>query len=316
MSLQVSIVVIGRNEGAHVARAIRSARREAQGAGLRAEVLYVDSGSTDGSPMLAIAAGARTHVLPRTTSNAAKARNRGAELARGRWVHFVDGDMTLCPRWLGTAVERAERAGLDALGGRIVERLQGASLWSRAFGLDWCADGHRTGSLGGAALWKRSSFLRLGGFDEELEVGEDPDLYRRALAEGLRVETLARDMVLHELGLRDVRDWWRRAVAVGRSAAIVGTRFQDRRLMLQRFAFPLLVAVAVTGALLVDPRLLVLPLTACLALLLRRFLLDRRSGMTQGNAWLHAVHVYAVKFPQLLGALRVLLARRNRRFVL
>ncbi|MEM7309045.1 MAG: glycosyltransferase [Planctomycetota bacterium] len=301
----VSIVVIGRNEGANIGRAVRSARRELRATQLAGEILYVDSASTDDSALFALEAGAQVHRLGARPTTAARARNAGLRLARGRWVQFLDGDMQLRPGWLGFAIEAAEAHALDGLGGQIVERLEGATIWSRAFGHDWGAGGAKGGPIGGAGLWRRSSISLVGGFDESLEVGEDPDLCHRMTHAGFRIERAERPMVLHELGLRGPAGWWRRAVAVGRSAALVARQHGCRRLRWQRFGQPL---AALAALVLAAPRGgpgLALLAAISFSLVLRRALLDYRAGLSAGDAALHAVHVYLVKLPQLIGGLQV-----------
>jgi glycosyltransferase involved in cell wall biosynthesis len=292
----VSFVVIGLDEEAHLARALSSAHAALAEAGVVGEVLYVDSGSRDDSRRIAARLGATVLTIAREGASAARARNAGLERARARWVHFLDGDMEVEPGWLAQALAEAEERGLDGLGGSIAERLEGASIWSRMFGHDWNARGARVGPIGGAGLWRRTSLAAVGGFDVSLEVGEDPDLCRRMEARGFRVERNERPMATHVLGLTGPLAWWRRAVSVGRSAASIALRHGDRRLVLQRFVAPLLLAV-----------LLLMPATRPLAALLlgaalvRRAWLDRRAGLSRTDAALHAVHVYAVKVPQLVG---------------
>ena len=48
----ISVVIIGRNEGARLARCLESVAAMHRG-GFETETIYVDSGSTDGSPALA-----------------------------------------------------------------------------------------------------------------------------------------------------------------------------------------------------------------------------------------------------------------------
>jgi len=68
----VGVVVIGRNEGERLRRCLTSAVREAR------HLLYVDSGSSDGSVALAQSLGVETFALdPGMPFSAARARNEG-----------------------------------------------------------------------------------------------------------------------------------------------------------------------------------------------------------------------------------------------
>src|SRR5690349_3423440 len=98
------IVVIGRNEGER----LRACLGSVMGAGV--PVVYVDSGSTDGSPALAASAGALVLELdPAQEFSAARARNEGfqrlADAVPGlSKVQFVDGDCDLVPGWLDRGI--------------------------------------------------------------------------------------------------------------------------------------------------------------------------------------------------------------------
>src|SRR5437588_8364929 len=86
------VVVIGRNEGAELRRSLSSAL------GQTGTVIYVDSGSTDGSPDLARSLGAGVVELESNLPyTAARGRNEGLQfLLRHNpdleMVQFLDGD--------------------------------------------------------------------------------------------------------------------------------------------------------------------------------------------------------------------------------
>ena len=131
MATQTGVVVIGRNEGQRLERCLRSL---AQGAD---KVVYVDSGSTDGSQQLAAALGVEVLALDMGVPfTAARARNEGfAALQRllpaMQWVQFVDGDCEVDAGWLATA--QAFLAGHPAVAvvcGRRRERFPQRSVYS------------------------------------------------------------------------------------------------------------------------------------------------------------------------------------------
>src|SRR5262245_2184609 len=88
----LALVVIGRNEGERLRRCLTSVR------GRAALTVYVDSGSTDGSPAWAREQGAEVVNLDlRQPFTAARARNAGFRRALERlpglrYLQFVDGD--------------------------------------------------------------------------------------------------------------------------------------------------------------------------------------------------------------------------------
>ncbi|MFF9777745.1 glycosyltransferase [Streptomyces sp. NPDC013978] len=96
---QVSVVVIGYDDAAHVADAVRSAL--AQGPGVR-EVIAVDDCSTDGSAeLLERLAGdePRLRVLrrPANSGGCGTPRNTGLDVATAPYVMFLDSDDVLPP---------------------------------------------------------------------------------------------------------------------------------------------------------------------------------------------------------------------------
>ena len=96
----LGIVVIGRNEGDRLRLCLDSV----VGRGL--PVVYVDSGSTDGSPELARSRNVEVVELdPAAPFTAARARNAGLDrlaviIPGVRYVQFIDGDCTILDPWL------------------------------------------------------------------------------------------------------------------------------------------------------------------------------------------------------------------------
>ncbi|MET9411723.1 glycosyltransferase family 2 protein [Streptomyces sp. NPDC002935] len=121
---QVSIVVIGYDDAAHVADAVRSAL--AQGPAVR-EVIAVDDRSTDGSAALldALAAGEpRLTVIhrPANSGGCGSPRNDGIDAAAARYVMFLDSDDVLPPGAVDALLGAAEEHGVEVAAGLCVRR--------------------------------------------------------------------------------------------------------------------------------------------------------------------------------------------------
>ena len=307
--LEISCVVIGRNEGAHLEAALRAAQQSLEESGVPGEVIYVDSASTDDSRSIASrVAGVRVLEVQDPASNAAAARNLGISVARGRYVQLLDGDMRVDAGWLRKAVTLLARRPGAALAGRLIETNARNTIWNRAFGQDWSRENGQAVVLGGAALWRREVLLELGGFDVALRVGEDPDLCLRARALHHELYQVDVPMATHDLDLRSWRDYLRRARAVGQSVANVAWRHPRSAFARGRFQRVLawsIAAVLALGLCFVAWPWGFLAMSAAAGLLfLRRLLLDLVAGSSLRDAGVHAAHVYLVKLPVAWSALR------------
>lgn len=214
----VSVVVIGRNEGERLVRCLESVRAAG------AEVLYVDSASTDGSPARAAALGARVLGVRPQRPCAAVGRNAGWRAARGEFVLFVDGDTVLHPAFVARALVEFDDPRVAVVWGHRREANPRQSLYVRALDLDWIYAPGLTDFCGGDALVRRSVLERTGGFDESLIAGEEPELCRRIRALGLHIRHIDAPMTAHDLAIRSLGQYWRRAFRAGHAYAEVAAR--------------------------------------------------------------------------------------------
>jgi GT2 family glycosyltransferase len=325
----IGVVVIGRNEGERLRACLASL------SGLDAPVVYVDSGSTDGSPGLAASFGARVVRLdPAEGFTAARGRNAGfAALASTgappRWVQFIDGDCILLPGWIEAATARlGSDSKLAVVAGRRRERAPEASIFNRLCDMEWNTPVGPAEAVGGDALYRADAFAAAGGFDGTLICGEEPELCLRLRRRGWRIERLDADMTLHDAAMTRWRQWFRRTVrggwafAEGASMHGAGPERYGRRALRSIFlwgaAVPAAalgagVAAAVAGA---PPAAILLtavvPLSAWPAMALRIALRRRAS---HGDPWRHALLYGATtmlgKIPELIGVLRHAAHRRR-----
>lgn len=115
--LEFTLLMPCLNERETIETCVRKARASLEKLGLDGEVLVADNGSTDGSPELAIAAGAR--VVQVKQSGYGSALRGGIQEARGRFVIMGDADDSYDWSELAGFVE-ALRAGADiAMGCRF-----------------------------------------------------------------------------------------------------------------------------------------------------------------------------------------------------
>jgi glycosyltransferase involved in cell wall biosynthesis len=219
---RVGVVAIGRNEGDRLRRCLDSLDTAAR------PTVYVDSGSTDGSPDLARSLGAEVVTLDLSVPfTAARARNAGfdrlLELApEVEYVQFVDGDCEVDPGWIPTATAELDaRPEVVVACGRRRERHPEGTVYNRLCDLEWDAPPGESEACGGDALMRVSGLKAAGGYRPDLIAGEEPELCVRLRANGGKVVRLAAEMTRHDAAMTRFGQWWRRNVRAGHAFAQV-----------------------------------------------------------------------------------------------
>jgi GT2 family glycosyltransferase len=213
--MRFGAVAIGRNEGERLRRCLASLSAAAA-------VVYVDSGSSDGSVRCAREHGADVVELDMGLPfTAARARNAGfsrlAELAPSvAFVQFVDGDCELDQEWPQVALAFLEaRAEVAAVAGRLRERYPQRSVYNWLCDREWDGPAGEVRACGGIAMVRAGAFTTVGGFRADLIAGEEPELCVRLRAKGWRIWRLEAQMALHDAAMARFSQWWRRAARAG-----------------------------------------------------------------------------------------------------
>lgn len=310
MANGIGVVVIGRNEGQRLERCLRSLLQGAD------KVMYVDSGSSDGSQHLARSLGVEVLALHMGTPfTAARARNEGffalqRQLPSMQLVQFVDGDCEVDGGWLGAAQAFLDdHPDVAVVCGRRRERFPQQSVYNLLCELEWDTPIGEAKACGGDALMRVDAFVAVGGFRPELIAGEEPELCVRLRAKGWKVWRLDAEMTLHDAAMTRFSQWWRRSLRAGHAYAEGAYLHgrpperhwlrESRRAWLWGLGIPVVVVLACLllggwGLLL----LLVYPLQAAR--------LARRGGKSVRENWLQAVFLVLGKFPEMLGQLKFL----------
>ena len=86
------------------------------------ELILVDDGSPDGSPILCdkwAEKDSRVHVIHKKNGGASSARNAGLAIAKGKWVFFSDSDDWIDNKALETLYRMVNEYGVSMAIGRI-----------------------------------------------------------------------------------------------------------------------------------------------------------------------------------------------------
>ncbi|MBR1593967.1 MAG: glycosyltransferase [Alloprevotella sp.] len=188
----VSIVIPAYNMEAYLAETLESVLASDYSGGL--EVIVVNDGSTDDTERIARSFAerdSRIHLINAPNGGACRARNRGISESRGKYIFPVDADNTIEP-WLVSAlaevIEQDESIKVvcpraDFFGDRSGEwklpdfRLR---LLARKNMIDTCA------------MFRRTDWERVGGYQEEIPTREDWVFWISVLKDGGRVVRLPR----------------------------------------------------------------------------------------------------------------------------
>jgi glycosyltransferase involved in cell wall biosynthesis len=195
---RVSVVIPVFNRPEMVAEAVASVLHQS---GVEVEVVVVDDGSTDSTgAVIDELAASEPRVIASHQANAgpSAARNAGVALSSAPWITFLDSDDLMLPGRLrsqiGAMAEDPEAAGVMGL--EITEIAPGVPVPDLLAGRP---------PLEAAPLWfaisvllRRSTFDEVGGFAEDLDMGEDIEWLSR-LSEGRRVIRLAEPLTVRRI---------------------------------------------------------------------------------------------------------------------
>jgi GT2 family glycosyltransferase len=205
----IGIVAIGRNEGERLKRCLYSV------AGY--PLVYVDSGSTDGSAEFAASQGAQVVKLDMAQPfTAARARNAGFQALMEHhpellWVMFVDGDCEIQPQWLHAAHEFIQsQPSIAVVCGRRREKFPQATVFNELCDMEWNTSVGTAKACGGDALYKVDVFKQVNGFDDQFIAGEEPELCFRIRELGYSIQRIPQEMTLHDANITRVVQWWKR----------------------------------------------------------------------------------------------------------
>ena len=222
----VSVVVIGRNEGARLTRCLQSIQAMRNPGGT-VEIIYVDSASRDDSVARARGLGARViEVVPERPS-AALGRNAGWREAHAPYVLFLDGDTILHSDFVRVALQAMQDPQVGVIWGHRREIHPEQSLFNRVLDLDWVYPPGVSDFCGGDALMRTEVLRAVDGFDATLIAGEEPELCQRIRALGYRILHIDHPMTGHDLAMTSWNSYWKRAFRAGHAYAEISHRLRD-----------------------------------------------------------------------------------------
>lgn len=318
MTARAAIVAIGRNEGQRLLRCFDSI-------GPAFPVVYVDSGSSDDSVAEAHRRGLRVvHLSTEQGFTAARARNAGwrdlvAAYPDLDYIQFVDGDCEFAPGWIEQAMAMLDAdPKLCAVFGRRRERFPEASLYNALCDDEWNVPVGLVEACGGDVLFRLSALSAVGGYNDDLIAGEEPDLCLRLGQHGWLIRRIDAEMTLHDAAITKARQQWLRArraghafaehVAIHGPRAFASWRQQCRSNLVWALVLPLLIALIAGALALVSAGLALIAALLLLGLyplqIMRLAWKKRRAGFPARFALFYGSWIMLGKFAQMGGMIR------------
>lgn len=183
----ISVVIPCYNAEAYLAEAIDSALRQEAGP---LEVVVIDDGSSDGSAGVARRFGRAVRYEYQANAGISAARNRGVDLATGRYLAFLDADDVWPEGSLAVRLGllRADPGAACVFG--AVEEFVSPDLLEDPGSRPPLTHPAQAARLAGSMLIERDAFARVGCFDSRLTVGETLDWIARAEDAGIGMRTV------------------------------------------------------------------------------------------------------------------------------
>ncbi|MCA1272850.1 glycosyltransferase family 2 protein [Streptomyces rubiginosohelvolus] len=206
----VSVIIGAYDAMPYLVRCLESVEAQTIGA-YRMEIVAIDDGSTDGTGACLEEFAARTAIPMRVvrqpnSGGPSGPRNRGLDLARGRYVFFLDADDYFGEEALERMVAMGDRAGTDVVLGKIVGVNRGAakSMWGETVERADLYSSNIKFTLSAQKLFRRDLLVRLGmAFDEKLKTGEDALFTMEAYLRGNGISVVADYTCYYLVGRED-----------------------------------------------------------------------------------------------------------------
>jgi GT2 family glycosyltransferase len=200
----LGIVVIGRNEGPLLSKCLESVSSSG------CDIVYVDSGSSDGSPQLAAEITPLVHELAKGMPfSAARARNEGLDVLLSHnpnitYVQFVDGDCEIHKNWLDEGLEGLrDNEKCAGICGHLREKFPDKNVYHKMCSIEWNDPVGENVDCGGIAMFRVAAFQEVGGFDSSIRAGEEPELCLRLRKAGYFVRKIDKEMGSHDANINN-----------------------------------------------------------------------------------------------------------------
>ena len=209
----ISFILIGRNEGWRLELCLKSTIKAIQDCDLQAEVIYVDSQSTDNSLEVVKKYPEISAFVITGEYNAAIARNIGVEESQGENLIFLDGDMEVNPDFLKLILNQDQNLKYEFVSGNFMNYYyddEGQFLRKDFYQKIYVEEDTIQYTTGGLFAIKKKHWQAVGGMRNKFKKGQDLDLGYRLAKNGIpllrKKELMANH---HTIDYKDKKRLWR-----------------------------------------------------------------------------------------------------------
>jgi glycosyltransferase involved in cell wall biosynthesis len=183
------------------------------------EIIIIDAFSTDQTGNIAERLGA--HVM-QLHSERTKAKNYGAQLAKGDYVFFVDSDMILEPNVVGECLDECIKGITGVI---IPEASIGSGIWVKI--RDFERSMYQGTKIESARFFVRKHVLEVGGFDEDIITYEESTLPQKLERRGHKVDARIKSSILHNEDGFELSKWLRKKRYYSDTLKIYAERYPE-----------------------------------------------------------------------------------------
>ena len=183
------------------------------------EIIVIDAFSNDQTRNLAERLGAQVMQLK---GERTKAKNYGAQLAKGDYVFFVDSDMVLQPDVVRECLDACVKGAVGII---IPEASIGEGVWVRI--RDFERSMYQGTKIESARFFVKKHVLEVGGFDEDIIMYEECTLQQKLERHGYEVNARIKSFILHNEEGFEIEKWLRKKQYYSDTLKIYAERYPE-----------------------------------------------------------------------------------------
>jgi glycosyltransferase involved in cell wall biosynthesis len=202
----ISFIVIARNEEMHLGKCFKSINNACdENSIVDYEIIYVDSNSNDQSIEIALTHNADKIFKLNKIWNAAMGRNIGAKHASGDILCFLDGDMELVSTFIPKILDEKISLRYDLVSGDLLHHYYDMhdNLIGTKREFVHIKSAIKKPITGGSFWIKKEIYECVGGMDNRMKRGEDPEFGLRLAKKGYLLLFLPELYVIHHTELHE-----------------------------------------------------------------------------------------------------------------